>query len=180
MNLLQTLKYRYFVMYPLNVVSILFSSLLLCAVPKLRSFPALAVLCLIIVCGSLTLNFATKQKRLNDYLISVSYPFNHYFYLFQSVRKGRSIGRLTPSQIKESYLSQMRQALDQLPPGQYKTVTQPMFTRAIQKSPKITILHKEKAYQKKIGPLMRRIYAPCVCSKLGHKKQFYFIDFQIK
>lgn len=167
-------------MYPLNVVSILVGPSLLCATVKLRSFPALAGLCLITVCGFLTLNFATRQKRLNDYIISVSYPFNHCFYLFQSVRKGVNTGRLTHSQIEEAYLSQMQQVLDQLPPGQYKTVTQPMFTRAILKCPKITILHRKKAYRKNIGPLMRRIYAPCVCSKLGHKKQFYFIDFQIK
>ena len=177
LNLLHTVKYRYFIMQPMNVITLPVSLTVLGTIPMLRSHPAFTIPCFAVTCGSLFLTRMVRRKRLNDYLISVKYPFSRFSYLYQDVCKDKTRSHQM-YEARETYLSQMRQALDNLPAGRYKTVTQPMFTRAICQSPAVTVIRKEKAYRKKSQPLVKRIYASFAGpNQSGRKKQFYYISF---
>lgn len=163
-------------MNPLKAVLTLVYSFLCCSIPFIFHHPFLSISDLVVVAGCLTLNLTVRCKRLNDYLVLVRYPFSPYFYLYQSVRKSCAL----PSddcKAKAVYLAQMRKVLEQLPPGRYRTVTQPMFTRAILRSHRVMVIRCEKAYHKKTQQLVQEVYSTHTCKDSKTYKQFYFVEF---
>jgi hypothetical protein len=138
--------------------------------PEIR---ILTILYIILGIGCCIVTFKVRHKRLNDYLIMVKYPFTHCFWIYQNVKQPRQSGQVS----REVYLSQMRQVLEQLPIGSYKTITQSMFTREICQSTHTVIVKRKRAYKKSIKPIVREIYGDAICpSKFS--KQFYYIEFK--
>lgn len=176
-DLLKYLWYKYILMDPLKAILTPVFLLLISTSFAIPHFPMLALLELMASTVCLILILAVRRKRLNDYLILVRSSFSPYFYLYQSVRKSCAL----PSDYCEAravYLSQMRETLEQLPAGRYRTVTQPMFTRAILRSPRIKVVRRKKAYRKTIGKLIREVYSFRTCPTSKAFKQFYFVDFE--
>lgn len=173
---LKYLRYKHFRMNPLKAILTPVYVFLICSAPFVPHHPFLTIFDLVAAAGCLTLILMVRRKRLNDYLIIVRYPFSPYFYLYQSVRKGCAL----PSDYSEAravYLSHMRKVLEQLPPGRYRTVTQPMFTRAILQTSRVKVIRREKAYRKTIGKLMRQVSSFRICPTSKAFKQFYFVEF---
>ena len=138
--------------------------------PKIR---ILTILYIILGIGCCFVTFAGTHKRLNDYLIMVRYPFTHCFWIFQDVKRPKHSGPMS----REVYLSQMRQVLEQLPIGSYKTITQSMFTREICQSTHTVIVKKERVYKKNIKPIVQEVYGS-VSHFSRFSKQFYYIEFK--
>lgn len=136
----------------------------------------LATLDMVLVIVALSFNLLIKHKRLNDYFIVVRYPFSHFIYLFQSVRHKQNQCYIPYAKARDNYLSQMQAAFEQLPPGMYKTVTQPLFTWVISRDPRIQILCKKPAYHKNIKKLMKKIYRFTPVTRKPFK-QFYYLQF---
>jgi hypothetical protein len=168
---------RYFKYYfrknPCSVILVLLCIVLTGMIlvwPKIR---ILTILYIILGIGCCFVTFAGTHKRLNDYLIMVKYPFTHCFWIYQNVKQPRQSGQVS----REVYLSQMRQVLEQLPTGTYKTITQSMFTREIWQSTHTVIVKRERAYKKSMNPIVRKIYGDAFRpSKFS--KQFYYIEFK--
>ena len=174
---LKSLWYKNVRMSPLKAVLKPIYIYLICSIPFVSHHISLTILDLAVVVGCLSLNLLVHQTRLNDYLIMVRYPLSPCFYLYQSVRK-RSVLRADAASARTVYLAQMRKVLEQLPPGRYRTVTQPMFTRVILRSPQIKVVRREKAYRKRTQKLVQEVYSTHVRKMSETYKQFYFVEFE--
>lgn len=172
---LKYLWYKNVRMSPLKAVLKPIYIYLICSIPFVSHHISLTILDLVAAIGCLTLNLMVRQKRLDDYLIMVRYPLSPCFYLYQSVHK-RSVLPADYEKARTIYLTQMRKVLEQLPPGRYRTVTQPMFTRAILRSHRVTVIRCEKAYRKKTRRLVREVFSDA-CRISDSYKQFYFLEF---
>lgn len=172
---LKYFKYRYIWLEPQSTVSIVALIIAACLCFFISVYPCLVPFVLFLSIFPVL----KRRKRLNDYLIMVKYPFNSYAILCQDVRRGIRRKRSDFGRKRAAFLQQMQQVLGNLPPGYYKTITQPMFTREIMKCPRVKIIKREKAYRKRIDVLMKQIYAFDIIEKHRSYTQFYYIKFEI-
>lgn len=134
----------------------------------------------IIICSSNCILIISKRhKRVNDYLILEKVPFSHCYTIYQDVKRKRTQTCFGFEAKRASYLNQMQEVLGQLPPGRYKTITQPMFTRAILKCSRVTIIKQEKAYRKRIDSLIHQVYPLTALPKRNSYTQFYYLIFEL-
>lgn len=126
-----------------------------------------------------------KVIQLNSFLVLNKNVFTKTIYIYQKSDK-KHLKKFTCHQIHNLFFDEMPSALSSLKPGRYKTVTQSMFTRAIQHAPNITILKVKKSYtasiQKTQGLLFLKRCKRCKESSCSYRpsssnKQFYYIDF---
>lgn len=175
---LKYFRYKYVIMDPFNTAMISVCILLICIAFCIREYPLLAFLIIFAPIICLIFKSKIRCKRLNDYLIMVKIPFDHCFYLYQSIKNKGERRYPNFEDSRSEYLLQMSQVLDSLPSGCYKTITQPIFTRAICQFKGIRIVKKEKAYRKNINILMQQVHFSIEIPKHCSYTQFYYLEFE--
>lgn len=171
--------YKFIIMDPAEFILSSALILAICTYALLPNFSFLAYL-VVVVCFIDCILFASRRhKRVNDYIVLEINPFSHCSAIYQVVKRNKSHAHLSFEEKQTLYLNQMQKVLGLLPPGSYKTITQPMFTRAILKCSRVTIIKQEKAYRKRIDALMHQVYHLDICPKHNSFTQFYYSVFEL-
>lgn len=176
---LKYLRYKCIIIDPTGLILNLIMILATCTFALSPSSNSFAYLVITICSTNCVLIVSKRHKRVNDYLILEKVPFSHCYAIYQDVKRKRTCTCFDFVTKRTAYLNQMRDVLGQLPPGRYKTITQPMFTRAILKCSRVTMIKQEKAYRKRIDTLMQQVYPLGAFPKHSSYTQFYYLIFEL-
>ena len=187
-NSTSILLYRYILTAP--YLAILIILLIIMPLINMINNVLVGLLCnLVALCVTILVLYSSKKLiHINSFLVLNKNVFTKTIYIYQKSDK-KHLKKFTCHQIHNLFFDEMPSALHSLKPGRYKTVTQSLFTRAIQHAPNITILKVKKSYTASIQKTQALLFlkrckrceeSSCSYRSSSSKKQFYYIDFIVK